>query len=208
MKKRKLKKYVLPTVFLSTIGVICLCLTVIAGNVSGDITEYDYVTGGLINNAWPVFNDNETQIIKPYIGENVNIKAHYYNKDSESSKQIESLIYYENTYMPNTGILYVATDKFEVVNVLSGTVSKITKDEILGNIITINHGNNVSTIYYSVDEIAVSENQVIEQNTILGKSTKNKISNDSESLLFEVNINGSLVDPEVFYSMDINSIIN
>ena len=119
----------------------------------------------------------------------------------------KSLILYNNTYMPNTGILYKANESFDVIAVLDGTVIDITADEIMGNIVTVKHSNNLTTIYQSLNEVKVLVGDLLKQGDVIGNSGINKIDSTSENmLLFEVISNGEYIDPENFYQMNPNEL--
>ena len=79
-----------------------------------------------------VTNDiSDSNPIRPYNGENIEIAKYYYNKDDDESRQEKSLIKYENIYMPNTGILYTSNNQFEILSILNGKVTNIKEDNIL-----------------------------------------------------------------------------
>jgi len=116
--------------------------------------------------------------------------------------QQKALIYFQNTYMKNTGVLYNCDEAFPIVMVLDGTVLNVKKDEVLGNMIEIEHNTNLRTIYYSVDDIKVKAGDVLSQGEEIGVSGTNSISKSKNNLLFEVYYNGTLINPEEFYQMD------
>lgn len=206
MKKRKLKRWVLPSLYAVTLTIIFSCLMVVSVNVSGEPEEkINYVTEGTTEPVWPVFNESSTTVIMP-VNDNVNIKTTYYKRDDTDENQQNSLIFYQNTYMPSTGIVYSSDEKFEVVSILDGTVKSITTDDILGNVITIDHGNNIVSMVYSLDDISVNENDVVVQGTVLGKSKQNEVYGNVESMMIEVSVNGSLINPNDIYNVDINNI--
>ena len=55
-------------------------------------------------------------------------------------------MYYEHTYLQNSGILYSAPEVFDIVSAYDGTVTNIDQDEILGNVVEITHNPNLKTI--------------------------------------------------------------
>lgn len=206
MKKRKLKRWVLPSLYAVTLTIIFSCLMVVSVNVSGEPEEtINYVTEGTTEPVWPVFNESSTTVIMP-VSDNVNIKTTYYKREDTEENQQNSLIFYQNTYMPSTGIVYSSDEKFEVVSILDGTVKSITTDDILGNVITIDHGNNIVSMIYSLDDILVKENDVVVQGTVLGKSKQNEVYGNVESMMIEVSVNGTLINPNDIYNVDINNI--
>ena len=52
----------------------------------------------------------------------------------------------------------------------------------------------------------IKVNDEITQGTILGKSNNNKFCQGTSSMLFEVNFDGKVINPENFYLMDINEL--
>lgn len=145
----------------------------------------------------------EKSIIRPYTSDNVKIATYFYDINDEAEEQEKSLIYFENTYMKNTGVLYQAEEVFDCVAVLEGTVLNIKEDDILGNVVEIEHNANLRTIYYSLGEVNVEVGEVLAQGDLIGTSGNNNISTADNNLLIEVYYNGTLLDPEEFYEMDV-----
>lgn len=108
--------------------------------------------------------------------------------------------------MKNTGVLYQDDQVFDCVAVLGGTVLNIKEDNILGNVVEIEHTPNLRTIYYSLGEINVKVGEVLSQGDLIGVSGENNITDSSSNLLFEVYYNGTLINPEDFYSMDVTTL--
>ena len=120
----------------------------------------------------------------------------------------KSLIYYKNTYMQNTGVLYTNNERFDVVSVLDGTVTSITKDEILGNVVEIMHTNELITIYSCLNEVFVKVGDNVKQNDVIGNSGQVSIDKGYENaLLFEVNYKGSIINPIEFYNYKISDLM-
>lgn len=209
MKQRKLRGYVLPTLYVVVLmiifGAVSLITTLFKNNPS-----YLYSIGILKNvAATPVIEIDGSLsegIIKPFVSEQVSIDKYFYDINAEEENQEKALIYFENTYMKNTGVLYKASEKFDVVMVLDGTVLNVKKDELLGNMVEIEHHTNLRTIYYSLDEVNVKVGDFLSQGEVVGTSGKNSISESDNNLLFEVYYNGKLINPEEFYKMDASSL--
>lgn len=199
MTKKRLKDWVIPALTLFILTGLILIYYLIS-NIKNDnlVLEDNYLTDILITpqNIIEVNNEIETTIINPYIGENISISKSYYNKEDSEEVQQKSLIKYENIYMPNTGILYSSDNEFNIVSVLDGKVSSIKEDDILGNIIEIEHENNIITIYQSVKNVNVKIGDSIKQGDVIALSGPNKLENEKENCLhFEVYHNGSLINP-------------
>jgi len=96
----------------------------------------------------------------------------------------------------STGLTYKGPDNFDVVSVLSGTITSIKQDDILGNVVEITHENNIVSTYQSLSEILVQENDVVTQGQVIGKSGTSNIDKESQNhLYFELNINNQTVNP-------------
>ena len=149
----------------------------------------------------------EIKIVRPYTSDKVTVTKEFYNKDESVENQEKALIFYENTYMPNTGILYGSDEKFDVIAILNGTVKEIKEDEILGQMITIECDNKITAVYYTLGEIKVNEGDQITQNQVIATSgTSNIDSSKAESLLFETYIDGVLTNPNNLFDKSISEI--
>lgn len=211
MKKRKLKGFVLPTVYVLVIGVLFLSISAL-GNILQNKTEYsDMVIGTLRNDGIPVVKEEQTkdisQPVKPFTSTNVSISKSFYDMTDDDLKQQNSLVYYEKTYLQNSGVLYVSQEQFDIVNVLDGKVTNVGVDDILGNFVEVTHNTNLKTIYYSLGDVLVKKDDEVKANAIIALSGSNKIEKDSSnSLLFEVYLNGVTINPEDFYNMNVDDL--
>lgn len=212
MKRRKLKGFVLPTIY--GLVVVCLFLTVYFLNNS-----LNFKAPIVDDNSKPVNNGNQEKPeepvvkpmvetpLKPFNKDTVGISKSFYKMTDEVEKQQNSLIYYQNTYMQNSGILYHSDETFEVLASLDGVVKEVKDDEILGTVVVIEHNAKVSMTYYSLSDVKVKAGDNVKQNDIIGTSGANKLENEKTNcLLFEVYISGNLTDPEEFYQMTLESL--
>lgn len=208
--KYKLKSWVVISVYIISIGAIVTSLFLI-GKTLKEATAYDnlsYIYRGIISNRdVPVIEYVNDEIFKPYENTNVKVLKGYYDRSDDPKVQEKALIYYQNTYMPNTGILYSSNESFDVISVLDGKVEDVKTDNLIGNIVTIKHSNNLFTSYQSLNEVMVSVGDEIKQGDLIGTSGPNQITPDSENmLLFEVVYNGVNINPESFYQMNIKDL--
>ena len=165
--------------------------------------EDAYVINSIIDVVTPVVETpEETKIIRPYTSDKVAVNKTFYTKDDTEEQQQNSLIYYENTYLQNSGEIYASDEEFDVVAVLDGTVVDVKQDELLNTIVYVSHNSNLTTIYYGLKDVNLKVNDIIKQKDVIGKSNQNKFCNKPFSMLFEVNYNGKVLDPENFYTMD------
>lgn len=207
--KRQLKKSVV-------YGLYGLSFTLLVGGIAllgfsvKDLNKQDtsYVSKGILDyeEKVPVVSD-EVKITRPYIDTEVKVSKNFYDYLAESKEQEQSLIYYEGTYMPSSGVSYSKGDVFDVVAILDGTVKNVKEDTTLGNVITIEHENGITSVYQSVGEIAIKVNETVSKGQVIAKSATSNISTDlGNYLYFELIIDGICVDPENYYDKSINEI--
>lgn len=162
-----------------------------------DYISTRYVTKNIFDEVYPVINISKG-IEKPFNDASVKIVKSFYDYKEENHEN--SIIYYENTYMPNTGIIYKGNETFDVLSIYEGEVIKIEEDEIMGTIVTIKHSENVLSIYQSLKDIKVKEGDLVNKQDVIGLSGKNNLSSDiGEHLHFELIVNGQNVNPEKYY---------
>lgn len=212
---KSVKKIFVPTIYLITILSVVGCILLTIMSINKYLTEsekFDYSINGLIDNeVKPVQGEDNTKnnvkIIKPFRNEKVTIGRGFYDFEGEQTNQEKSIIFYENTYMQNSGVDYVSDEVFDVISVLAGKVISVDTDEVLGNIVKIEHDKNIITTYQGIDKVALKVGDVVSQGTIVGVSGKSLVnSNYTTSLHFEVNYKGELIDPEKFYSLNVNEL--
>ncbi len=200
MKRRKLKSFVLPTLYLLITITIFVGVIFMGRDIALTNKDYDYGTGILDNNDDVPVLEEDTNVVsditKPIMDGAADIKVHFYSKDESEELQQNSLIYFENTYLPNTGILYASDEVFDVRSIYNGKVTDIIEDEFFGKCIVIEHQNNLKSYYYGLDNISVKKDEEITTETILGSAKNNEIESDKKTFLLEVYHNNKLVNPE------------
>lgn len=214
MKKRKLKGYVLPAIYFVVLVVMVVSITFLSQSLleKQKMNDEDYNYSKSVfeeseNDPTNTDTTNEIKIVRPYTSDKVTVTKEFYNKDESVENQEKSLLFYENTYMPNTGILYGSDEKFDVIAILNGNVKEIKEDEILGQMITIECDNKITAVYYTLGEIKVNEGDQITQNQVIATSgTSNIDSSKAESLLFETYIDGVLTNPNNLFDKSISEI--
>lgn len=199
MKRRKLKGYVLPTLYLLITISIFTTIVLMGSSINLTEKEYNYGTGVLKDITQSVLLEDKiasSNIESPVDNEKAVISIHYYSKDDTAEQQEESLIYYENTYLPNTGVIYSSDEAFEVKSVFNGKVTEILDDEFFGKYIILEHTSNFRTYYYGLEDIEVEVGDEITCGTVLGISKSSEIINNKKSFLLEVYHNNELINPE------------
>ena len=207
--KRQLKKSVVYSLYAISFGLL-LSSVILLGTATKKIVTptYDYVSKSIFDfeEQIKVVNTGE-KIIRPYTDETVKIVKDYYDYSADSSKQEKSLIYYEGTYIPSSGVSYSNGTKFDVISILEGTVKEVKEDTTLGNVVVIEHNHGIQSVYQSISNITVKEGDKINAGFILATSSTSNISTELENhLYFELIIDGVSVNPENYYDKLISEI--
>ena len=208
-KRLKLKKFVMPTVYILLVLVFVLTNFVAFSNKkTNDLKpeEIQYVSNVILSNDVPVMSTSKV-IIKPYNDESVKIGKYYYEYNDDKDSQQNSILFYENTYIQNSGVDYISDKIFDVLSVYDGIVIKVEDNEVTGKTVEIKHDNNIITVYQGLSEILVREGDSVNQSQVLGKSGISKISSSlGNHLHFEVYVNGIVINPEKSYNKKINEL--
>ena len=162
MTKKRLKDWVIPT-----LGLIVLMGTLLLYHIIGSILNDNLVPEDTL--FVDIIQDNEETIdvqkevqvkaIKPYTDNTVKVSKYYYSSKDEETKQQQSLIKYENIYMPNTGILYSSDKEFKGTQVrkllsLRSTDFTFNIKETTIEIITKGYGHGVGMSQYGANNMA------------------------------------------------------
>ncbi len=195
----KLKPFVFPLIYSLVICLLVVGLyftsNFIKDSATKSLDDVTYVSQVVLGNVIPVM-DVDTTIGNPYLDENVKIARYYYNLEDDVERQKESIIFYNDTYMPNTGIDYVCDNEFEIVSIIDGTVIDIKEDELLGKIVEIRHENEFVSSYAGLSTINVSKGESVTKDTKIGMSGTNKVNEAlGNHLHFEIYQRGVNVDP-------------
>lgn len=200
-RKRKLKPFVMPMVYALAFTALVLSLSVVDTiqnkKVSKADDNYTYVNNSIISSNVPVVKEETTEVtIKPFKSDNVEIAKKFYDTNASDEEKQNALIYYNDTYMQNSGILYKSNESFDIVNILDGTVVDVKKDEVLGNVVEVKHSNNLISTYEGLSTVNVKKDQLLKQGDVIGKSGKLELGESLEnSLLFELIKDGKYVNP-------------
>jgi stage II sporulation protein Q len=211
MMKRSAKYYLLSGILIAVLGVTLLISYAITNALTENRKEKEnltYVSSEILtDNIIPTLKEETTtgtnsnsNIMRPYTDSTVKIGKSYYDSKAESNNQEESIIYYKDTYIQNTGVDYTSKKVFDIVSIANGKVISITQDDIVGTTIKIEHDNNLISIYQSVKDVEVKEEDEVTQGQIIAKSGTNSISSDlGNHLHFELYNQTILVNPEDFF---------
>lgn len=221
MIKRSSKYYLLQGIVVLVLALVCLVSYALTQSLKVAEDKYmdklEYVSYEILtDNVMPVSKEeqiienqnqeteevNQTnEIIRPYTNENVTIGKNYYDYKGEAKTQENSITYYENTYIQNTGVDYVYKEVFEVVSIADGTVMSITEDDIVGKTIKIEHNNNMISVYQGIKDVTINENDNVTKGQVIAYSGTNNINSElGNHLHFELYNENILVNPEEFFN--------
>lgn len=214
MKNFGFKKMIIPTVYLVSVLSVIGCIFLTISSINKYLTEksdFNYSVNTLIDsNIKPVQgenNANQNKIIRPYKSDKVSVGRYFYDFEEEAINQENAILFYENTYMQNTGVDYISETPFEVVSILPGKIINIEKDDVLGNILKIEHEKNIITVYQGIDKINHKVGDKVMQGTVIGTSGNSLVnSNFKTSLHFEVFYKDTLINPENFYTLKLEDL--
>lgn len=176
-----------------------------------DLEQSDsYQSNPFDEEAESVIQQQET--IKMPVGENVQteIVTKFYDYNADPEDQEKGVTFYNNRYYQSTGVDIASVDgeTFDVVASLSGTVEEVKEDPLLGNVVVMSHGENVTTYYASLGEVAVEEGAQIKQGEKIGTAGKNLFNEESGvHVHFELRKGDVEVDPEKFFNEPLSKLI-
>lgn len=110
-----------------------------------------------------------------------------------------------NQWEIHKGLDFKAESGTEVLAVFGGTVSSVYNDYMLGNVIKIDHGNGLTTLYASLAEnVNVKAGDKVTKGQVIGyvANTSKKESLQGDHLHFEVIEESKLIDPEKYMTLE------
>lgn len=208
--KENLKELAGPIIFLCGVTAIIILLITVQKSLSRashSEEDFTYVSKIILPDTIPVVKETDAVIGIPYTKEDVKQVRSFYDYKKDSSEQQNSLIFYDNTYIQNSGVDYSGNETFDVVSVLDGTVISVKEDQMLGNIVEIKHSNELISVYQSLSEISVKKDQTITKGQTIGKSGTNNIAAIlDDHLHFELYHKGQVVNPNDYLGKTLKEI--
>lgn len=109
------------------------------------------------------------------------IKKQFYDVNADEKAQEEALVFYNNRYEQNKGIDIAMEDgkTFDVKASLSGNVTKVQDDALLGNLVEVQHEDGVVTRYQSVKDIKVAVGDKVKQGQAIATAGKSQINEEA-----------------------------
>ena len=210
MNKSIRRKLIVPSIYLAALIILTICIIIVGRSMTKYLDKnqnFDYSSKEVFEKEDQAVMAEETKIVKPYTAETVTIGKSFYDYQGEAASQEKSIIYYENTYMQNSGVDYINDTTFDVVSVLDGEVIDVKTDKTLGNIVEVKHEKDLITIYQGLSKVNVKKGDTIAQSDVIGTSGTSEVNPDYKSYVhFEVFHKGEILNPESFYSLNLKDL--
>lgn len=159
--------------------------------------------------AVPVMEQQEVFLLPVANPEEAQIVTKFFDYDEDEEDKLNALIHYNNRYYQSTGIDIATADgeSFEVVAALSGTVIEVKEDPLLGNVVVIDHGDEVKTYYASLGDVTVEQGAKVEQGDVIGEAGKNNFGKENGTHVhFEIRKGDTALNPELLLNQPLASI--
>jgi len=201
--KKRFKKIAVPTIYLSALLIfgtsVYLIQRIVNKQTFSDTDEnIEYVDKEIVEENIYVPVIIQTNIItRPYYNGNVTINKKFY--DYKEENQEDSIIFYENTYIQNSGVSYKSPETFDVTATLDGNVIEITDNEILGKTIRVQHQNDIISTYQCLSSTNVNVGDYVVRGQTIGMSGTSVLYPEQYNLHFELTYQGKNINPELYY---------
>ncbi|PEQ92632.1 peptidase M23 [Bacillus sp. AFS006103] len=137
------------------------------------------------------------------------VKTKFYDFNGKAEDQEAALVFYNNTYQPNTGIDVTMKDdeSFNVVASLSGTVTRVDEDAVLGNVIEVEHDKGIVTQYQSVKDIKIKVGDEVKQGQVLATAGQSLFNEKAGTHVhFEIRKDGIAVNPSDYFNKSLSAL--
>jgi stage II sporulation protein Q len=138
--------------------------------------------------TWPVGQD----------GGDASISMAFFHDSDSQDQQAKEVVAYNNSFTPHEGVdIGLKNDApFTVIAAAKGTVTNVTLDPLMGNVVEIDHGNGYTSYYASLSEVDVKKGDNVLLGQPIAKSGNNRFeTSEKNHLHFELRKAGVSVDP-------------
>lgn len=206
-KKLLAKKWVFPATYMAAAAIILTLMWVYQDNGTNTLSEEEMgltkqgqtppdttqkpdalaVNAAAETMQWPVKDNGDVDLVMNYF-------------DSKASNEVRqaAMIEYGDTLTPHMGIDLAREDDkpFDVVAAMSGTVTRVEKDPVVGSLVEITHSNGLVSIYQSLADLKVAKDAQVKKGDVIATAGRNELEKEmSYHLHFEVRQDGTPVNP-------------
>ncbi|MGX4582831.1 peptidoglycan DD-metalloendopeptidase family protein [Paenibacillus chitinolyticus] len=193
------KKWVFPATYVAAAAIILTLMWVyqdavkkpVATNTPVNSVQSDKPAGEAANkdNAVPVGAKAESMQWPVKDRSQVTISLPSYDSKGSNEAKQAAMIEYGDKITPHVGVDLVRADKqaFDVSAALSGKVTAVDKNPVVGNLVEITHDNGLVTVYQSLGEVKVAKGAAVKQGDVIAQAGRNELEKDQGvHLHFEV----------------------
>jgi stage II sporulation protein Q len=207
------KRWVFPAIYIASAALILTA--VLWFQTSNSATDkYDYKSTDIAGkkNEVPAIEVSKTfENFKMPVAnaDEAVVKMKFYDFNGKAEDQEAALVFYNNMYQPNTGIDVTMKDgeSFDVVASLSGTVTRVEEDAVLGNVIEIEHDEGIVTQYQSVKNITIKIGDQVKQGQALAKAGQSLFNEKAGTHVhFEIRKDGVAVNPTSYFNKALSTL--
>lgn len=207
------KKWVFPAVYMAAAAIILTLMWVYQDSATNKVSEdaalNQTVTDSVnkpAGDAVPVAAQTETMQWPVKDRAELEMTMPFYEEKAAADVKQAALVEYGDTFMPHLGIDFARQDDkdFEVLAAMSGKVTLVEKNPLVGHQVEITHSNGLVTVYQSLSDVKVAKDQEVKKGDIIAKAGRNEIEKEQGTHLhFEVRqgSEGPAVNPEQYLSM-------
>lgn len=143
---------------------------------------------------WPFKDRNELEV-----------ELQYFDSKASSEVRQAAMVEYGQEFTPHMGIDFARPDAqpFDVLAAMSGKVTAVEKNPVVGYLVEITHPNGLVTVYQSLSDIKVTKDAQVKKGDVIAKAGRNELEKDEGNHLhFEVRQGqgGQALNPETFIS--------
>ena len=122
----------------------------------------------------------------------------YYSSEKSEAELLDAVTEYQGVYRPSQSIGYGFDGRsFEVTAMVSGVVSDVYEDELMGKCVQVDCGYGVMITYQSLSSTALEKGNQVVQNQVIGYAGENRYHADlGIHAQITVHKDGHLMDPE------------
>jgi len=214
-KRLLAKKWVFPATYMAAAAIILTLMWVYqdagksslnnlgidsskSATVTDNVMKPDAVAvgGSAETMQWPFKDRKELDVVLSYFD----------SKASNEARQT-AMVEYGDTFTPHMGMDFSRPDNetFDVLAAMTGKVTAVEKNPVVGNLVEITHSNGLVTVYQSLSDITVAKDAEVKKGDMIGKAGRNELEKEQGNHLhFEVRQgqNGQAVNPEQFLTAE------
>ncbi|WP_096437561.1 M23 family metallopeptidase [Alteribacter populi] len=218
LKRLMKKRWTMPALYLTLAAVVItgfIWVTSDSEDLSQDPaqdSEFDINQPGdeaYDEDGLPVTVQNEV-FEMPVLDENeVSVVGNFYDYEASVDDQVDALIQYNNYYYQNKGVDLASEngESFDVTAAMSGTVVKAEEDALFGQVVHVEHDDDILSIYQSLEGVLVEDGQTVKQGDVIARAGRNLYNSDAgQHLHFEIRKNGVPVNPLEYMEQPLTSL--